>query len=107
MNDPREIRRRLLRYFVPAVALSLACNVPKFFETEAAVVASNATADAGAWPYPGRRVELRVTDMRVDPWYSSFVNWSQVSSPINKQSKKRRGHIYLLTLNVVFTFFLV
>lgn len=80
MNDPREIRRRLLRYFAPCLLLSVACNVPKFFETEARVVASNRSEDASAWPYPEHRVELSVTRMRVDPIYSSFVNWSQLFS---------------------------
>ncbi len=78
MNDPREIRRRLLRYFVPVAVLSLTCNVPKFFEMKASLVASNETEDAQAWPFPGHHVQLEVTNMRVDPIYSSFVNWSQL-----------------------------
>ena len=32
MNDPAYIRKRLLRYFVPVVALAVLINVPKFFE---------------------------------------------------------------------------
>ena len=32
MNDPAYIRKRLLKYFVPVVALAVTINLPKFFE---------------------------------------------------------------------------
>ena len=32
MNDSRELKRRLMKYLIPVVALSIAMNVTKFFE---------------------------------------------------------------------------
>ena len=34
MNDSRELRRRLMKYLFPVVALSIAMNVTKFLEIE-------------------------------------------------------------------------
>jgi len=88
MNDPGEIRKRLLKYFVPVAVISVVLNIPKFFETTASLVATTADGAAGGnlttastgWPFPGYEVVLNVTAMRVDPVYSSFVNWSQLFS---------------------------
>lgn len=77
MNDPSEIQKRLLKYFVPVVLLSVAINVPKFFETEAFFVEFSST-DANNVTSAYYEVELNVTSMRVDPIYSTFVNWSQL-----------------------------
>ena len=34
MNDSRELKRRLMKYLIPVVALSIAMNVTKFLEIE-------------------------------------------------------------------------
>ncbi|TRY76222.1 hypothetical protein TCAL_14732 [Tigriopus californicus] len=96
MNDGSEIRKRLLKYFVPVVLLAVIINVPKFFETEAVFVPIDWTANRTNTDdtsqllsssmvnedhhesSPLYEVRLNVTSMRIDPIYSSFVNWSQL-----------------------------
>ena len=34
MNDSRELKRRLMKYLIPVVALSILMNVTKFLEIE-------------------------------------------------------------------------
>ena len=74
MNDPTEIRKRLLKFLVPVILFSFAFNIPKFFETQAVIVPYT-DPETNETDYT---VQLNVTKMRVDPIYSSFVNWSQL-----------------------------
>ena len=62
-------------------------NSLQFFETEAFVVypddegVSNNDSSGATWDGSDDYiVVLNVTEMRVDPIYSSWANWSQVSS---------------------------
>ncbi len=81
INDPTEIRKRLLKYFVPVAFLSVLMNVPKFFETRTELVqienGTNMEQDE-FWSSPGYTIKLNMTDMRTDPVYSSFMNSSQL-----------------------------
>ena len=72
MNDPTEIRKRLLKFLVPVVLLAVGFNIPKFFETQAVMVPL-VDPETNETDFT---VVLNVTKMRVDPIYSSFVNWS-------------------------------
>lgn len=96
MNDGSEIRKRLLKYFVPVVLLSVIINIPKFFEGEAVfelidqavnrtdlndtsqLMSSSMVDEDHHDSSPLYEVRLKVTSMRIDPIYSSFVNWSQL-----------------------------
>lgn len=74
MNDPKGIRKRLLKYLVPVILLSVGFNIPKFFETQAVIVHFT-IPETNETDF---MVKLNVTKMRIDPIYSSFVNWSQL-----------------------------
>ncbi len=83
LKRPNATRQRLLKYLVPAILLSLAFNVPKFFE--ATVVYDGDDGDDGETGGGGNGTEgdsppaprIGVTDMRKSPAYSAYNNWSR------------------------------
>ena len=84
MNDPAGIRKRLFKYLFPVIMASVIFNLPKFFETTAHVVNY-----VNEFNETETTVHLNVTKMRVDPIYSSFVNWSQLFV-LGKKNQGRR-----------------
>ena len=69
MNDSYAVPRRLLKYLLPVVISAIAFNVPRFFEATFYTYVDdldNAT-----------HVALNVTEFRINPIYSTYVNWSQ------------------------------
>ncbi len=84
MNDPREIRKRLLKYFVPVLLISIGFNLPKFFETEAFIIPVSASdGNETKTESADYVVRLNVTEMRIHPIYSTWANWSQVRKSMN------------------------
>ncbi len=81
LKRPNATRQRLLKYLVPAILLSLAFNVPKFFE--ATVVYDDDDGDDTGGGGNGTEEDSRpaprigVTDMRKSPAYSAYNNWSR------------------------------
>ena len=69
MNDAYAVPRRLLKYLLPVIVCAVAFNVPRFFE---------ATWDYVQDPETNvTHVRLNVTELRINPIYSTYVNWSQ------------------------------
>lgn len=71
MNDADAIRRRLVKYLLPVVIASVLFNVPKFFEATFVYVTYE---ELGV---NVTRVQLNITELRIHPSYSIYVNWSQ------------------------------
>lgn len=74
MNDSRELKRRLMKYLIPVVALSIAMNVTKFFEIR--LVFDEYVVDTvDGYNITEWRPNFHVTQFRKDPTYSIPFNW--------------------------------
>ncbi len=68
-EGPYALRKRMAKFLLPVLILTVAMNVTKFFEiyivySPVPDSATNAT-----------RPELRVSEFRMNPTYSIFFNW--------------------------------
>ena len=80
MNDVHSIRKRLLKYVGPCMVLAIVFNIPKFFEAKVEYIAQNRTGAAGELKLEDIEyiAELHVAEMRTDPIYSAYNNWSRL-----------------------------
>ena len=88
INSPEACKRRLFKYVIPVVILSVFVNVPKFFESELYDVplippeitkeyweANNLTASMF-----NSTKRIQVTQLRKDPNYTIYYNnWARLS----------------------------
>ena len=74
-NAPSLRCGRFLRYVAPVTLFSLAFNASKFLESSIDYVEVNAT---NADDPPKYETHVLVNEMRTDPWYSLYVNWSRL-----------------------------
>ena len=76
MNDVNAIRKRLLKYVGPCLALSVFFNIPKFFEAKVEYMPQNRTNPE--LDFQEFRAELHVAALRTHPIYSAYNNWSRL-----------------------------